>query len=176
MKTGRDYVAEGRTHRPPIVVDYALKFQDSRLREGLAYWRSRCRGRTMPARADLDPVDMRAFLANVALLEIGRHPEGGLDVSPRLVGTEIEAIFGPVTGKVLAHVLPPDVVARWVFGCEAAVAAGEPLRFVSRIRHASQDFVATEILLAPLSSDRITVDMLLCVAIFSTDAAAFPEV
>ncbi len=37
-------------------------------------WRSRCRGRNFPARADFDPAAMGYILGNLSLVEVRRHP------------------------------------------------------------------------------------------------------
>ena len=168
MASPRDFVAEGAASRPPITVDYELAFHDSRLPAALAYWRSRCGGRPMPARADLDPVDMRAFLANVLLAEVvagGKGPE----IRMRLAGTEIEAIFGPMTGKALADALPANLVSRWTLLAEAVWAARRPVRFVTRIAFRGQEFVIAEAVAAPLSSDGANIDMMFAVVVFTTD-------
>ena len=171
MAKRRDYVAEGAASRPPIIVDYDLQFRRPRLGAALAYWRSRCRNGTMPARSDLDPVDMREFLASVILAEVvaGRR---GPEIRIRLAGTEIEAIFGPITGKPLAEALPPDMVARWALLADAVLAARGPVRFVTRIAYRDQDFVTAEVLAAPLSGDGVGIDMMFAVVQFTTDRDA----
>lgn len=169
MSNRRDYVAEGAASRPPIVVDYELQFRQPPLGAALAYWRARCRGRPMPARADLDPVDMREFLANVLLAELAAGPRGP-QIRMRLAGTEIEAIFGPITGKALAEALPADMVSRWVLMAETVLAARGPVRFVTRIAYRNQEFVTAEALAAPLSANGVDIDMLFAVVRFTTES------
>jgi len=165
----RDYVAEGAAARPPIVVDYDLKFRHPYLGAALAYWRACCRDRAMPARADLDPVDMRKFLPNVLLAEVvaGRR---GPEIRMRLAGTEIEAVFGPMTGKALADALPRDMVARWALLAETVLAARGPVRFVTRIAHLGQEFITAEAVAAPLSSNGTDIDMMFAVVLFTTES------
>ena len=170
----RDYVAEGAASRPPIVVDYDLQFRQPQLGAALAYWRSCCGDRAMPARSDLDPVDMRQFLASVLLAEVvagGRGPE----IRIRLAGTEIEAIFGPITGKPLAEALPADMVARWALLAQTVLAARGPVRFVTRIAYRGQEFVTAEVLAAPLSAHDIDIDMMFAVVLFTTDRDALAD-
>ncbi len=169
MAKRRDYVAEGAASRPPIIVDYDLQFRQPQLGAALAYWRSRCRDRAMPARADLDPIDMREFLANVLLAEVvvgRRDPQ----LRMRLAGTAIEAIFGPMTGKPLAEALPPDMVSRWALLAETVLAARGPVRFVTRIAYRAQEFVTAEALAAPLSGNGTDIDMMFAVVLFTTGA------
>jgi len=165
----RDYVAEGAASRPPIVVDDDLQVRQAPLGAALAYWRARCRDRPMPARADLDPVDMREFLSNVLLAEVAAGPRGP-EIRMRLAGTEIEAIFGPMTGKALAEALPPDMVARWALMAEIVLAARGPVRFVTRIAHRAQEYVTAEALAAPLSSGGTDIDMMFAVILFAIES------
>ena len=120
----------------------------------------------MPSRADLDPVDMRRFLANVGLLEIHEAPDAARRFRARLAGTEIEAIFGPITGRFLDEALPPGPAARLAFLAEAVIAAARPVRFSTRIAHKEQNFVETEAVWAPLSDDGARMTMLFCLGAF----------
>jgi hypothetical protein len=51
----------------------------------LAYWERRCEGRTMPAKRDIDPADLKPLLPYLMVAEIHQGP---LRVRYRLVGTE----------------------------------------------------------------------------------------
>lgn len=50
------------------------------------YWLSRCAGRPMPSRADIDPADIRHLLPAIALVDIEPDP---FRVRYRLVGTRL---------------------------------------------------------------------------------------
>jgi len=60
------------------------------------FWRSRCRGDALPSKADMDPVDMVPFLANLVLIEVLQDP---LDFRYRIIGEEVIARLGNMTGK-----------------------------------------------------------------------------
>ncbi len=65
------------------------------------YWDSKRKGRSMPSRADLDPVEMKSFLASMILVDVKRKP---LDFVYRLVGTkEVEARGFDPTGRTVAN-------------------------------------------------------------------------
>jgi PAS domain len=55
----------------------------------LAYWNRKRGTRAMPARADIDPVEIRHILPNIILVDVLCDP---LDFRCRLVGSEIERI------------------------------------------------------------------------------------
>ncbi len=60
----------------------------SRLQRALSYWESKRGSRLMPARRDLDPIDIPDLLAFVVLTDVTHDP---LDFRYRLVGTGVVA-------------------------------------------------------------------------------------
>jgi hypothetical protein len=128
------------------------------------YWNARRGTRAMPARADLDPIEMKAWLPGVALVEVRRDPAAAkpYTLHYRLIGTRPTQLRGrEVTG------LP---VERGYFGADLA-AALENYRLVIEEKKLVYDWDHTpsetgfaregETLLLPLSSDGETVDMVL---------------
>lgn len=57
--------------------------EDPIVRDGIAYWRSLCRGRLFPARADVTPNAMRKLLSHTILTRV---VDGGADYEYRIVG------------------------------------------------------------------------------------------
>ena len=96
----------------PFQLHDDLSFQRPVNAKALAYWRARAAGRAMPARADIDPVDMRGFIANVGLVDVLADGRETPEFRVRLAGTAVEEVFGPVTGKTLSE-LPPYFATRW---------------------------------------------------------------
>jgi len=69
------------------------------------YWKGRCRGRTMPARADIDPADLKALLPNLMIYQV----DGPDLYSLRLVGSAIVAFVGQdFTGKVAGSAMTAE--------------------------------------------------------------------
>jgi len=60
------------------------------------FWRSRCRGGALPSKANMDPLDMAPFLANIVLTEVLHDP---LDFRYRVIGEEVISRTGNMTGK-----------------------------------------------------------------------------
>ena len=92
----------------------------------LDYWQEKCAGRLMPARADIDPGDLRRFLPHITLVDVVDDPRRFVY---RLVGTsEVElrgfdptgksvadAYFAPVCTRLRTYALPmPPQVAAYV--------------------------------------------------------------
>ncbi|MDF1793122.1 MAG: PAS domain-containing protein [Thalassobaculaceae bacterium] len=69
------------------------------LRQLLAYWESRRGNRAMPARRDLDPLDIPGLLRHLILLDVTHDP---LRFRVRLYGTEVVDLRGrDLTGRYL---------------------------------------------------------------------------
>jgi hypothetical protein len=60
------------------------------------FWAARCCDGRLPAKRDMDPVDMRAFLPHLVLTEVLRDP---LDFQYRIIGDAVAARLGNNTGR-----------------------------------------------------------------------------
>jgi hypothetical protein len=128
------------------------------------YWDGKRGDRTMPSRADIDPLEMKSWLAGIALIDIKRdhaRPER-YELRYRLIGTQLTKLRGrDVTGMR---------VEIGYFGANLD-AALENYRLVIEERTPVYDWDRTpspdgfaregETLLLPLAADGETVDMVL---------------
>jgi hypothetical protein len=148
-----------RTARP-------APFTDPRLEQTYAYWCEKAAGRTMPARADIDPTEIPKLLPDVMLVE--RLPEGRYRY--RLIGTENQSAHGVnATGRFLDEVLPgPDYSAHVLALYDECVATRRALYseclFFSPARHQPERH--TKVLFMPLSPDGETVNMIFVNQVF----------
>lgn len=131
---------------------------EPRLLQLLDYWLSKCAGGRLPARADVDPLEMRFILGNLILVDVLRDP---LRFRYRLVGVNIGVNLGfKSTGGMLDQ--HPDPTFRRVamehysqvatFGLPLAVRHNTTMD--GRIRR-------YQVLLLPLARDGRTVDMVM---------------
>lgn len=144
----------------PIYVDRDLAFKDSVNHKALAYWQSKLGSRAMPARADIDPIEMRAFVTNVALVEVltdASKAEPTFRI--RLAGTAVEEVFGPLTGRLVAE-LPKYFADRWQHLFMAALTAGAPVRITTDVTLENKDHLTAEAFIAPLADDGSAVSIL----------------
>jgi hypothetical protein len=120
----------------------ALRAMPQKLQDGFSYWQGLRRGRLMPARRDIDPLDIGALLPNVVLLDVIHQPatepvqgvSAGLDLRFRLVGTEVAARSArDYTGRRLAdiphrlQVRPSGSIGRRSSGVEGRYTAHPPM-------------------------------------------------
>jgi hypothetical protein len=123
------------------------------------YWDSKRRGRLMPSRADIDPIEMPRFLPGIVLIDVVADARRYVY---RLVGTRevamrgkdptgrsmIEGFFGPSLEETIAM---PDRV----------VTARAPLFFQRKFIAPDRRSGDEEVVLLPLSADGETVSMIL---------------
>ncbi len=133
------------------------------LRRLLACWQERRRDRIGPARRDIDPVDLRWILADLAIVDVVDDPPR---FRFRLVGSNIEHRRDfRWQGNWLDELPAPELRARLTETYGAVVRARAP-------RHGFRDIVIedqtlrSEYLVLPLSTDGDRVDALLVAARF----------
>jgi hypothetical protein len=139
------------------------------LRQAHAYWDGRRRGRRMPARADIDPLDILPLLPHVILMDVLRDAKPGwpLDFRYRLLGTRVDAMMNArYTGLCLSdlpHQRPPG---RLWDSLATVTAAQEPR--INRVPYVGphKDYLSVVDMVMPLSADGAQVDMLFCIVDF----------
>jgi hypothetical protein len=140
--------------------DIPHSIKHPKLRQLFDYWDGKRGGRELPARADLDPVEMRFVMGNTILIDvIDGEP---LQFRIRLHGTNLsEHVRFDLTGKMLDEL--PQVEFRDLtrLSFTKVATTKQPL-------HAQRDRILDdrprryETIILPLSSDGEKVDMLLC--------------
>lgn len=127
------------------------------------YWKSLCAGRPMPARRDLDPLQIPAgYLPDLMLIDVFHEPRR---YRYRLVGTHVVTASGEDrTGRFFDDVqffkTNPAVMQQF----ETVTATGRPLYSLELFTNfANGRHYDVDRLMLPLSSDGRLVDMLLVV-------------
>jgi hypothetical protein len=123
------------------------------------YWDGKRRGRAMPSRAELDPVDIPALLPYIFLIDVTRHSQA---LRYRVFGTALSELFRrDLTGlEVGAGSQPehlPGILARYARILEERV----PFFHRDRMREQANNFTSVERLILPLSRDGIDIDQLM---------------
>jgi hypothetical protein len=147
---------EGRGARP---ADPTMAIQAPLLLRLLEDWEKRRRGRTLPARSDFDPLDLKYMMGKLLLVDILREP---LRFRFRLIGTELVKRIGvDVTGKMLDDYPDPEFREHMRERYTAAVTTRQPLGSSQTRLVLDGRLRRYEALLLPLASDGETVDMLM---------------
>jgi len=129
-----------------------------------AYWRAKAKGSRLPARADIDPLDIpRDLLTGIALLEIERHGDKRR-YRLRLFGSDLEAMTGGSneTGSYYDEIThQPELYQK----LEAMLATMEterrPVYLAAPSGSTDRGFLWFGRLALPLASDGRHVDMIL---------------
>lgn len=128
------------------------------------YWKGKAGVRKMPARADIDPVDLAPYLSSMLLVDVvprDNRQEGHTYIY-RLVGTREVEMRGhdptgkPVAGNSLGH--DPEAALR---NYRAVVATKEPLLDHTEQLEVYHSLADLDAIFLPLSSDGVNVDMVL---------------
>jgi hypothetical protein len=159
------------THMPPPSVEID-RFTDwpetlSFVRD---YWLNRRGSRSMPGRTDISPAQLKVQLPYLLLADV---IDGGADFRYRLVGTELRRFFrGEPSGKLMSEALAPfgaETVETTMKSYRAAIERRAPIRLTGAGSWYGQDLRFFDALLAPLSEDDATVNMILGTFLFVWD-------
>jgi hypothetical protein len=145
---------------PPAVPRDIAVLSDPTVATIFAYWDSKRGARRMPRRADLDPVDLRGLVNNVALYDV---VEPGARYRVRLVGSDIVAFDGRNTiGEWVGAGKPPEIVAQ-MNSMLTSIVTGRAPRFRAGLAYWSGDkaYRRFESCFLPLSPDDNAVTMIL---------------
>jgi len=126
--------------------------------EALTYWESKRSGRRMPARADIDPGEIRLLLPHVILLDVAHDP---LDFRYRLIGTVIEEhLLTALSAKWMSAIPHQRSPSRIWSNCRTVVETRMPLQSDTPYVGCKRDFVVSQDILMPLSDNDSDVTML----------------
>jgi hypothetical protein len=148
----------------PITVDWELHFTRPQAQKALAYWQSLLRERRMPARRELSPRAMKAFIYYVNLVDVLSLGDGKWDYVIRLQSADAHAVLGDIKGRRLTEMFPPAVERRWRSGFDLPRATRAPVRLLTRASTGNKNWLACEVLLAPLG-ERDEVDSIFWVTV-----------
>lgn len=150
----------------PETTSAALPISDARLRQAIDYWRRKAAVRPMPARADLDPIEIPKLLPDVMLVDVLRSGR----YRYRLIGTGNAQAHGfNATGRYVDEVVPgPQYQAHVLALYDECVRSRRPLYseclFLSPRRRDPERH--TKVLFLPLSDDGDRVNMVMVVQVF----------
>ena len=131
---------------------------DQRLRRIDAYWASRCRDHHLPARSDIDPLDVPALLQFIFLVDLLDDPR---DFRFRLAGTHLQDSLGiELTGRLIGEVFPPEFNAGVRYHWSECADRRAPAVGSGKLWIEGREHVEWEGVLLPLSPPNEAVNML----------------
>ena len=134
-----------------------VSLREPMLRQLYGYWTRQCRGKRMPGRSDLDPVEMSFALGNLVLVDVTRDPPL---FRFRLYGSNVVRYFGDdLTGRTTA--VFDDALRDAIEGpYRRTVQEKKPL-YCERLYDDGKRSIRATSLVLPLSEDGELVNMIL---------------
>lgn len=141
--------------------DVLARVRSPKVAQVLRYWHSLRRGTQLPARADVDPAEIKAALPHMMITGISYHP---FRVLYRLVGTEI-AHWARLdfTNRYADELIFDEDGHDWTDYYRAVVDARKPAYGITDWVQSGRNPMWAESVICPLSSDGRTIDR--CLAI-----------
>ncbi len=131
--------------------DPTLAFSDPVYEQCLSLWRSKAGPRTMPAKSEITPRDLKDFLRDVVICQrVAVNPSRYVW---RLAGAKVAEVTGYHPGKTLEETVPPEVLSRWIECADLILDGGRPLRFLGRVQLNGREYLSAENLFLPLADD-----------------------
>lgn len=128
-----------------------------------SYWVGKIQGEEIPAKSDIDPIDVPKLLPYIFLVEVSRNP---YDFRYRLSGTAVDHLHNQVlTGKTVDEIESKEVAELVKQQYLSVVESRQPVCHINKIMAEDGKYWSYERLILPLSPDGKIVDMLLCGAI-----------
>ncbi len=136
-----------------------LAHRSSIIRDGFAYWQSKCPPEALPRRADIDPFDITPLMPHIVLIDVRREPR---DFCYRVIGTTVvEHWTDDWTGVCMSEIGGQGPESKVWTSCDLVVTGRRPL--LSRIPYVGPhaDFLDIEDVILPLVDDDGAVEKLL---------------
>lgn len=129
----------------------------------------------MPSRADINPVEMQAFLPHTMLIDVITDDKNDIRFRTRLIGTHVVNGFGgEFTGKYLDDIELGDQRGSLIEACLYTVRKKKPAYLAGDlVRQSPAEFISYQRLGVPLSTDGKNVNMILVAASVQRGANPF---
>lgn len=136
--------------------------------ELFSYWLKQRGERRVPARADIDPVDIPQLLPHIALTEIIEDPcSNAIRVRYRLAGTQIEERFGCSMTNCYFDELKQGLYFDYIMGLYRRLMADmAPIYSENVFGTEGEHVLRAKRLMLPLSDDQKAVNMVLAAVVY----------
>jgi hypothetical protein len=131
----------------------------SSLQRLFEYWNTRRGARSMPARGDVDPIDLKPLLPQLILIDVVPDPRRYVY---RLVGThEVEMRGGDPTGKAVEEAYYGESAEDTTYYLDRVVRTRQPVLYRGTYQPLSTRTQREDVIFLPLSKDGEAVNMIM---------------
>ncbi len=143
-----------------VAVEFADIADASEIMQFHAYWRSIAKADALPARRDMDPVDIPTIIPWMFLIDVLRADDT-LDFRFRLIGTRNGDLVGQdATGKRVHDAFPEATANLMSRSYAEVVAEGRPLCWRASVPDTDRAHIECYRALFPFAADGRTVDII----------------
>ncbi|HET6161122.1 MAG TPA: PAS domain-containing protein [Dongiaceae bacterium] len=135
-----------------------VEIHDTRLLGLFGYWLDKCQGRIMPARRDIDPIEMKPWLGSLLLVEFPADP---MQYRIRVDGVNIVQFYGKSREGKGVEAMTSDEERRIVLPQYLTVLERKQPAYYESHFVASDGVLTSQHKLLPLSDDGERVNMIL---------------
>ena len=137
--------------------DPDLNFDGQQLAEFVEYWNGKRGDRIMPARRDIDVLELKSHLGRIHIAELEYEP---FRVRYRLIGSTSTSIVGrDMTGRYFDEIYPPEILTGMHDAYGWVAENRKPLRGYGSAVFANKSTYTYESVNLPLSDDGEVVNM-----------------
>jgi len=152
---------------PNPAIDPDLRIENPILVDLLAYWRQACAGRPFPARADIDPIQIKPTLLPYILLVDVEHG-ACIRYRWRLISTHITTVLDrDKTGAYWDEIYDREEMDSMAYRADWVIHHRLPLRSTGHCVERDRDFDHNEALFMPLSDDGKVINMIMMGSVYS---------
>lgn len=127
-------------------------FVTPQLRRIAELWDARRGTHSMPARSSLTLRDLSCALPQLSIVDVVIDG-GATRFKVRLMGSELDQVLAPMTGRFVDDAVPPPHSDRWATFLTEALQHRSPTRALSRAEYGDRRLYLVEALIAPLADD-----------------------
>ena len=143
---------------PWLLVDASLSFTDERLGDLVRYWRGKQVDGRLPARNDIDPLELRALMGQLFLVDVSGDPSAW---RYSLIGTNIaERAGADGTGKSIGEIFQAEYAPAVFRAYRYTIDERAPLRIHGCVRWQRREHLSYDAVIMPLAADGTDVDKL----------------
>lgn len=124
------------------------------------YWRDKCAGDHLPARADIRPTEISHFIDHTVIMDVGGSlPDFTLNI--RLIGTHVTTFYGEITGKDVREMSNQNAAERIYHICTKVLADRQPHLTVTPAFSPDRQYLEAYALYMPLFGDDGRIDKIM---------------
>ncbi|MDE2109929.1 MAG: hypothetical protein KGJ79_02220 [Alphaproteobacteria bacterium] len=153
IKSADDFNEMARRKRWPMLCDVTCAFIYPKHRDLLAVWRDLARPDRIPYRREMTPRLLAPYMKSLSLFERIAGKDDSRRYRVRLMGGDVVAVTGELTGKFLDEAIPDEFLESWYALADLPLAHGKPLRVLIRTDTFDKGYLVAESLTLPLRAD-----------------------